>query len=194
MATSLGLRALVLRHLTELTESTSTRRRRGAVAVLYLPPAVTAVLVAVAPVDLSDSGGALIAGFSLTAAVLIGVFAQLAQWRDRLLDRARERWLTDAPARRAVDRAVAHVLVGVVGSTIATGAAVLLAAGAHGTTVWSATLALFGVWLLIVIIMIVRSVAVAYEATADPDVRKADREDADPVKHFQMPSQQAKRS
>lgn len=191
MATSLGLRALALRHLSELSESTESRRRLAAVALLYAPPVGVAVLIACAPIDLTDSGGALIAGFSLTAAVLIGVFAQLAQWRDRLLDRAQERWLTDAPARRAVDRAVAHVLVGVVGATVASGVAVLLQAKAHGTTAWSAALGFFGVWLLSLMILIVRSVAIAYEATADPDVRKADREYADPAKEFALPRQRS---
>lgn len=192
MATSLGLRALALRHVGDLTESPSKAVHLVAALGLYGPPTAVAALVARAPIDLTSSGGALIAGFSLTAAVLIGVFAQLAQWRDRLLDRAGERWLTDAPARRAVDHAVAHVLVGVIGSTIASGVAVLLTVGAHGTTVWSAALAFLGVWILSLIILIVRSVAIAYEATANPDVRRADRDLLDPAKSYPLPTRPGK--
>jgi hypothetical protein len=188
VASSVGLRALVRRHLSGLTESRSWYVRLAAAAVMYLPPTAVISIVAVYRLDLTDAASALIGGFSLIAGVLIAVFTQLAAWRDRLADRAEERWLTDAPARRAVDRAVAHVLVGVVGSVAAVVFAVMLEADVTGTTVWSAALGGAATWLLVLLLTIVRAVAIGYESTADEDVRRQDRDLLNPVEPFPVPS------
>ncbi|MGN7703646.1 hypothetical protein [Cellulosimicrobium sp. 22601] len=148
--------------------------------VLYVTPVATALAVFVLDVDLSRSAEALIAGFALTAGVLLAAFTQLASWRNRLDERARDRPDSEAPARRSVDAAVAHSLMGVWFSVVATVLAVVLNAGAAPARLWSALTAASGIYLALMMALIVVSVYVGYESSVDEAVRKADEELLEP--------------
>ncbi|MCG2800377.1 MAG: hypothetical protein L6367_17815 [Cellulomonas sp.] len=124
--------------------------------------------------DLTDSAGSLIGGFSLVAGILIAVFVQLASWRTRLDDRAKTHLQSEAPARRSVDAAVAHSLVGVLASLLAVVACVVVGAGVAPRPVWAAVAVSLGAFVLAVFVLIVKAVYVSYESNVDADVRHAD--------------------
>lgn len=127
-------------------------------------------------VDLDGIADALVGGYALVAGVLIAVFAQLAAWRTRLDDRAAFRPRSEAPARRLVDAAVAHALVGVLASAIGVGLAVLVGLEAKPVRVWNALAAGFGVYLLALIIIIVNTAYAAYQTSIDEGIRESDEE------------------
>ena len=95
---------------------------RGTRAVLIVFPTAGFILSLAFRVAL---GGAdqLIAGFALLAGTSIASFTQLAAWREKLTARARR---VDGVASRALDEAVAHVLMVVVVSMAATVAMVIV--------------------------------------------------------------------
>lgn len=65
----------------------------------------------------------LIGGYSLLAGVLLAGVPQLAAWRQRLTDRSRA---ADGVAKRKLDEAVAHTLLGVLTSTALAAVSVVL--------------------------------------------------------------------
>lgn len=179
MASSTGLRSMIDAHvggLRRLNESSVKPRKPSwlPVALLYGPPLVVATLTAVFQWNLRPIADALMGGFALMAGVLIAVFTQLASWRDRLQDRAEDRWLSEAPGRRAIDAASVHALIGVLGSAGSVLFAVLLQAKVPGVVVWSAFLALAATWVLGLLLLIVRSIYVGFESTANNNVRRND--------------------
>ncbi len=179
MERSTGLRSMIDAHvngLRRLNESSVKPQKPSWVPVglLYVPPLAMAALTAVFEWNLRPIADALLGGFALMAGVLIAVFTQLASWRDRLQDRAEERWLSEAPARRAIDSASVHALVGVLGSAGSVLFAVLLQAKVPGLVVWGAALAAAAIWVLGLLFLIVRSIYVGFESTASNTVRRND--------------------
>lgn len=71
--------------------------------------------------------GALTGAFGLIAGVLLGAFGLLASWRMRFAGRGPAYKALDGAARRALDEAVALVLVSVLLSTLAAALTVVLA-------------------------------------------------------------------
>lgn len=179
MEGSTGLRSMIDAHvsgLRRLNESSVKPKKPTwwPVALLYVPPVAIAALTGVFEWNLRPIADALLGGFALMAGVLIAVFTQLASWRDRLQDRAEDRWLSEAPARRAIDSASVHALVGVLGSAGSVLFAVLLQAKVPGLVVWGAALAAAAVWVLGLLFLIVRSIYVGFESTASNTVRRND--------------------
>lgn len=179
MEGSTGLRSMIDAHvsgLRRLNESSAKPNKPTwwPVALLYTPPVAIAALTGVFEWNLRPIADALLGGFALMAGVLIAVFTQLASWRDRLQDRAEDRWLSEAPARRAIDSASVHALVGVLGSAGSVLFAVLLQAKVPGLVVWGAALAAAAVWVLGLLFLIVRSIYVGFESTASNTVRRND--------------------
>lgn len=176
--------SLFSRHIDGLANLRNGGRRKPAYvlrAALYLAPIALAVLSAWKDWDLRRVSDALVAGCALTAGVLVGVFAQVAAWRIRLDDRASFRPASEAEARRSVDAAAAHALVGVVASVIAVAVAVLVSGSAPTPRLWSAALAGIGLYVLLIFLVIVQSVFVGYERNVDSAVREADQELAFPT-------------
>ncbi|GAB3884707.1 hypothetical protein [Terrabacter terrigena] len=88
------------------------RPDRLAQLVLFGLPLVLAVVAWVRNFELADAGSVL-AAFGLLAATLVALFVQLAAWRLRLNDRARNGYVeVERPAREAIDEATYHTLVG----------------------------------------------------------------------------------
>lgn len=179
MEGSTGLRSMIDAHvsgLRRLNESSVKPKKPTwwPVAMLYVPPVAIAALTGVFGWNLRPIADALLGGFALMAGVLIAVFTQLASWRDRLQDRAEDRWLSEAPARSAIDSASVHALVGVLGSAGSVLFAVLLQAKVPGLVVWGAALAAAAVWVLGLLFLIVRSIYVGFESTASNTVRRND--------------------
>jgi len=174
-----GLRSMLDAHiggLRRLNESSVKPKKPSwwPVAILYVPPVVIGVLAAVFRWDLDKVSDALLGGFALMAGVLMAVFTQLASWRDRLQDRAAQRWLSEAPARRALDAAAINALLGVLGSAGSVLFAILLRANVPGAVVWSALLAAAATWVLGLLFLIVRSTYIGFESTADGMLRQND--------------------
>lgn len=144
--------------------------------VLYGLLAVTTVSAFLLRWDLDAVGEALVGGFALVAGVLVGVFAQLASWRTRLDDRAAFRPRSEAPARRLVDAAVAHALMGVLASVAGAALAVLIGVGAPGSRIWNALAAGIGVYLLAMFIVIVNTAYAAYRSSIDDATRESDED------------------
>lgn len=172
-----GLRTLFARHLAglaDLSNGGGGKRSWPAIGALYGLPALLAVLAVATKADLSRAGESLVGGFALAGGVLIAVFSQLAAWRQRLEGRAFDRWQSEAPARRAVDAAVAHTLVGVLVAMFASTTSVLLAADRGPTGLWTWLAVYSGTMVVGFYVLIVRSVFVAYEDSLDPNIREED--------------------
>lgn len=108
-----------LRHRASVGTEAKDRTTR---AVLVLLPATGVILSLTLGVELSGADQ-LIAGFALLAGTSIAAFTQLAAWREKLTARAKK---VDGVASRALDEAVAHVLMIVVVSMAATVAMVIV--------------------------------------------------------------------
>lgn len=122
----------------------------------------------------SEVVDALVGGYSLVAGVLLAAFAQLASWRNELDKRARSRPKSDAPARRAVDAAVAHCLVGVVAAVFAAIAAILSKLEVSPSCLWDAAAIGLGTYLVLLIMLIVSAIFVGYESSVDDSIQRHD--------------------
>lgn len=91
--------------------------------VLFGIPALILVLMIVFRVELIHADQ-LLAGAALLSAALIGAFAQIVSWRERILVRNRE---VERVKVRALNEAGAHVLVSLVMSVLVTVAVFVLA-------------------------------------------------------------------
>lgn len=85
-------------------------------AILFGVPAAVAVVMLVFRVSLTNAEQ-LLAGAALLSAALIGAFAQIVSWRERILSRNRA---VERVKVRALNEAGAHVLVSLVMSVIVT--------------------------------------------------------------------------
>jgi len=117
---------------------------------------------------------ALLAGFSLLAGSLLGVFSQLAGWRSRLSERETTYKTTERRYRRAVDEAVAHTLIAALASMAAAILMIVLAnllpdtASASSVLPWPARIITglavgVGSYLLMTFLIIVNLLWDAYE-------------------------------
>ncbi|GAA4840552.1 hypothetical protein GCM10023221_17860 [Luteimicrobium xylanilyticum] len=143
-------------------------------AVLYGAPVMAAGVAIWQSWGVRSVADTLIAAFSLLTGVLIAVFAQIAGWRTRLDDRASDRPVSEAPARRAVDATAAHALVGVVACCLATGTSVLAKVEIPPERVWSGLSVGLALYVALLILLIVGTVFGAYQDNVDPAVREAD--------------------
>ncbi|MHA7190520.1 hypothetical protein ACX80N_09555 [Arthrobacter sp. MDT2-16] len=91
--------------------------------VLFGIPALILVLMVAFRVELTHADQ-LLAGAALLSAALIGAFAQIVTWRERILRRNRE---VERVKVRALNEAGAHVLVSLVMSVVVTAAVFVLA-------------------------------------------------------------------
>lgn len=179
MTSILGPIDVVTAHWRGLSDLRNGKGRRPDVLARIVVVGVPAALLVAALVfdwGLKAVAASLIGGFALIAGVLIAVFAQLANWRTRLDDRAQFRPNSEAPARRLVDAAVAHTLIGVLASALGAAVAVLIELGVPGTPVWSAIGASVSGYLLVVLLLIVNTSYLAYNANIDPSVRELDED------------------
>lgn len=171
-----GVRLLLIRHLQGIAGDpvpSKWARVRGVLA-LYGIPLVVAVCALVTGKSAAPAAEALVGGLSLAAGVLIAVFAQLASWRGRLDARGEAHWRSEVPARRAVDSAVAHTLVGVLVAMGAATASTLLLMKVPNLGVWNVASVYLATLTVCFYVLIVRAVFVAYEDSVDPGIRAAD--------------------
>lgn len=145
------------------------------VALFGFPFAVFAIALIL---DLSSSSlsDSLLAGYALFAGVLIAAFTQLAGWRNTLDARAKDRLISEAPARRAVSAAVAHSLYGVLVCLLA-----LVVTTVNESLTrppgWLEALSLSAAsYVIVVVFLIVQALFVGYAAMVDRDVENADEE------------------
>lgn len=144
--------------------------------VLFGVPLVTGAVIGALRVQLQDPG-TLAAGVAVLIGALLGGFAMLGGWKERLVARDRD---TEQVNLRALDEAGAHVLLSVVVSVVAS---VCLAVVANATTpdagaVREWTLAVFGgvsvaalVYIAISMIIVVNLLWDAY-VSATPEHRR----------------------
>lgn len=173
-----GIGRLFTRHLAGLSDPRNGHAAAPArleKALLYGLPVSVSVAVLSFDVDLGTAAESLAAGLALVAGVLVAVFTQFAAWRSRLDERARTRFRSEAPARRSLDAAAAHALVGVLASAISLVPVILLAADVPLGRLWNGLAALLATYVLGLLVVIVRYAFVAYETGVDDAVREADR-------------------
>lgn len=170
--------SLLLRHWRSLSDPRNGRGgapnwwARGA---LYLGPAAAGLAAWRWGWDIGDAAGVLSGGFALVAGVLIAAFGQIAAWRMRLDERALAgRVRSEAPARRVVDAAAAHALVGVAASVLATVLAIIVEATANPASGLLVSLVVVSTYVAMILLLIVRTLFVGYEDSTDEAVQFAD--------------------
>jgi hypothetical protein len=138
---------------------------RWARTVLLVVPAIVTLSGIIFSWRLANPDG-LLAGVSLLAGSLVGVFSLLATWRERLADRQRMYSEVRSADCAAVDEAVVHVLIAILTCVII---AVLLVAGGSGsthyrllTTIWASVVYGFSSYLTLVFLMIIPALYSAY--------------------------------
>lgn len=155
--------------------------RRSAAVVIGLAVVLTLIAV-IQGWDLSDAVESLLGAFSITAGVLMGVFALLASWRDRLEGSSGLAWDAQTRARREVRSAASHALFGVllsvVGSVLVVALQTLGEDSALRPYVSGVTLGL-GAYLAYLMVLIVSSMHAGFEASGDVDLADHDRRDRD---------------
>lgn len=79
-----------------------------------------------------STGADLLAAFSLTAGVLLAVFALIASWRERLANRIKLREVSERLARQRLDEAARHTLTATVFCVVGASLSIVASATVHG--------------------------------------------------------------
>jgi hypothetical protein len=108
----------------------------------------------------------LLSGVSLLAGSLVGVFALLAAWRERLTERRRKFSEIRGADCAAVDEAVAHILVAILVCVVLAGVLVVGSSGQTSikllTSLWAGVVYGMATYLMLVFLMIVPALYSAY--------------------------------